>query len=134
MERNIGCILHATTNLVWEEEYDASKENTISYEVPCAKLINTLHLHQKEEDSFYYDEEGKLAAFDTNITQNMNGVVIRKDLLERFLNDNNLKLVWFVQIQKEIHNQNVICSNISNWEAFFSYTPNGIKGEIREIL
>lgn len=64
----------------------------------------------------------------------MNGVVIRKDLLERFLNDNNLKLVWFVQIQKEIHNQNVICSNISNWEAFFSYTPNGIKGEIREIL
>ena len=133
-EKEIGHILHTTTNLIWEEIYDASKESTISYEVPCAKLINDLNLSQKEEDSFYYDEEGNLAAFDTNITQHMNGVVIRKDLLEQFLKENNLKLVWFVQIEKEIYTQNGNILNNSNWEAFFSYTPEEIKGEIRECL
>lgn len=133
IEKEVGSILHATTNLIWEEEYDASKESVISYNVPCAKIIKDLHLHQKEEDSFYYDEKGKLAAFDTKVTKNMNGVVIRKDLLERFLNENNLRLIWFIQMQKETYNQNGLGSKSSNWEGIFSYTTDGIKGEIREI-
>lgn len=133
IEKEVGSILHATTNLIWEEEYDASKESAISYNVPCAKIIKDLHLHQKEEDSFYYDEKGKLAAFDTKVTQNMNGVVIRKDLLERFLNENSLRLIWFIQMQKEVYNQNGLASKNSNWEGIFSYNTDGIKGEIREI-
>lgn len=63
----------------------------------------------------------------------MNGVVIRKDLLERFLNENNLRLIWFIQMQKEVYNQNGLASKNSNWEGIFSYNTDGIKGEIREI-
>lgn len=131
IEKSIGKILHATTHLVWEEEYDASKNTTISYEVPCAKLIEDLHLRQMEIDGVYYDENGKLAAFDTNINKQKSGVVIRKDLLDLFLKKNNLKLVWFIKIGKEIHKENDK-NSYSDWEAFFSYYQNDIHGKIRK--
>ena len=43
--RKIGSILHATTDLLWEEEYDATKEETISRSFPCGELIATMKLH-----------------------------------------------------------------------------------------
>lgn len=36
---NVGEILSATGYLLWEEEYDASKEEAISYGVPCAEIV-----------------------------------------------------------------------------------------------
>lgn len=133
IEENIGKILHSTTNLIWEEEYDASKDHAISYEIPCAKLIKDLNLKQMETDGLYYDIEGKLSAFSTKTVQNIGGVVIRKDLLDIFLRKNNFKLIWFVRIQKRIYNQNGDFSNFSEWESIFSYSTKNIKGKIRNI-
>lgn len=131
-EKNIGRILHSTTNLIWEEKYDASKEKSISYDVPCAKLIQELYLIQKEADGFFYDDEGNLAAFDTKLTQKKNGVVIRKDLLDEFLRINNLTLIWLVQTRKEIHTH---CNNVkySEWESLFCYQPDKISGDSHQI-
>ena len=42
----IGQILHATSDLVWEGEYDATTEKTISRSLPCAMLIEEMGLTQ----------------------------------------------------------------------------------------
>lgn len=83
--KQIGEIIHASINLVWESEYDASKDNTLSMNVPCPMLIEQLHLHQADIDGLYYDSNEKIAAFDLNISQKESGVVLRKDLLDAFL-------------------------------------------------
>lgn len=101
--KQIGEIIHASMNLVWESEYDASKDNTLSMNVPCPMLIEQLHLHQADIDGLYYDSNEKNAAFDLNISQKESGVVLRKDLLDAFLKKNNLNLIWFVRASKELH-------------------------------
>lgn len=101
--KQIGEIIHASMNLVWESEYDASKDNTLSMNVPCPMLIEQLHLHQADIDGLYYDSNEKIAAFDLNISQKESGVVLRKDLLDAFLKKNNLNLIWFVRASRELH-------------------------------
>ena len=64
-----------------------------------------------------YDAEGKLAAFDTTITQNINSVVVRKDILDSFLAQTGWKLVWLVDAEKEIHAGDFSLICWSDWES-----------------
>ena len=130
VEKDIGKILHTTTGILWEEEYDASKEETISINFPCGKLIETMELRQMGADGFFYDAEGKLAAFDTTITQNINSVVVRKDILDSFLAQTGWKLVWLVDAEKEIHARDFSIISWSDWEAVFIYEGDHIVGDI----
>lgn len=102
--KQIGEIIHASMNLVWESEYDASKDCTLSMNVPCPMLIEQLNLHQEDIDGLYYDSSKRIAAFDLKISQEESGIVIRKSLLDDFLQKNNLRLIWFVRASKELHN------------------------------
>ena len=133
IEKKIGKILHATTDLLWEEEYDATKENAISQSLPCSKLIETMSLRQQQEDGFYYDSNGILAAFDTDLTQKVNSVVVRKDILDTFLSKTGMKLVWLVDAEKEIHAGDYSITKWSDWEAVFIYEGDGIAGEIHRL-
>lgn len=130
VELEIGKILHTTTELLWEEEYDATKEEAISRSFPCGELIKTMGLRQMNADGFFYDAEGKLAAFDTNLTQKVNSVVVRKDILDCFLSKTGWKLVWVVDAEKEIHARDFSIISWSDWEAVFVYEGDHIVGDI----
>lgn len=131
VEEDIGMILHATSDLLWEEEYDASKEITISWSVPCAEIIKSLGLKQMEYEGFYYDSNGKLAVFDTVLTQSSGGVVIRKDLLDEFLSKTEMELIWIVQGEKEIHESDLSISRWSEWEALYEYNSGNVIENMR---
>ncbi len=133
VEKEIGEILHATTNLLWEEKYDATKEEPISRSFPCKKLIEMMELRQLEADGFFFDKDGKLAAFDTNLTQKIDSVVVRKDILDSFISQSGLKLVWLVDAEKEIYAEDYSNVNRSNWEAVFTYEENHITGDINRL-
>ena len=129
----IGQILHATSDLVWEGEYDATTEKTISRSLPCAMLIEEMGLTQTVADGFFYDADGKLAAFDTDLTQKVNSVVVRKDIIDGFLARTGLKLVWLVDAKKEIHARDYSIESWSDWEAVFVYERDHIDGEIHRL-
>lgn len=133
MDKEIGKMLYATTDLLWDAEYDATKEGTISISMPCARIIEIMELSQENADGFFYDANGSLAAFDTNLTQKINSVVVRKDILDDFLDKIGMKLVWIVDAAKEIHAGDYSISDSSNWEAAFIYERDNIAGEIRRI-
>ena len=133
IKKKIGKILHATTDLLWEEEYDATKENAISQSLPCANLIEIMSLKQQKADGFYYDSNGMLAAFDTDLTQKINSVVVRKDILDTFLDKTGMKLVWLVDAEKEIHAADYSIAKWSEWEAVFIYEGSDITGEILKL-
>ena len=134
VKKEIGKILHASSNLLWEEEYDASKEDALSWNVPCAMLIETLHLQQLEADGFYFDSDGKLAAFDVVLTQNLNCIVVRKDLLDSFISSSGMELIWLMKSEKEIHASDRSILQWSEWEALFTYEKDRIDGSIRRTL
>lgn len=128
----IGKILHATTDIIWEAEYDGSKEDTISYSAPCYKIIKVMNLKQLESDGFFYTADGELAAFDTDLTQKVNNVVIRKDILDEFLDKNKMKLIWLVKGSREIyHEKNYSVTRWSDWEGLFRYEGNTIDGKMK---
>ena len=133
IEKDIGKILHATTDMLWEEEYDATIETGINYSFPCAKLIEEMGLKQHALDGFWYDEKGILAAFDTYLTtEKAKGVVVRKDILDSFLQKTGLVLVWIVEAAKEIFDANS-CQNRSDWEAVFVYGKEEISGDVHRL-
>ena len=78
-----------------------------------------MKLRQLECDGFFYDSEGKLAAVDTDLTQNINSVV-RKDILDVFLEKTGLNLVWIVSAEKGIHLGNYSIVAWSEGEAVFT--------------
>ena len=74
-----------------------------------------------------------LAAFDTALIQKINSVVVRKDILDIFLNKTGIRLVWLVDARKEIHARDYSITKWSDWEAVFTYEGNGIMGEIHRL-
>ena len=122
-------ILNATQDLLWEEEFDASKEEVLSYSHPCAELINTLELRQNKYDGYYYDVNNELIAFDTDLTNQKAGLIIRKDALDKFLKLKKFHLVWFVNASKEIHDESLRISKFKDWTGLLEYTGDSIQGE-----
>lgn len=125
----LGKILNTTQNLLWEEEFDASKEETLSYSHPCIELISCLKLRQRIYDGYYYSPEGELVAFDTDLTKQKAGFVIRKDALDNFLSKKKLHLVWFVNAAKEIHDKTLMIANYTDWTGLLEYTGEKVEGE-----
>lgn len=122
-------ILNATQDLLWEEEFDASKEDVLSYSHPCAELINTLELRQKKYDGYYYDENDELIAFDTNLTNQKAGLIIRKDALDKFLKIKKFHLVWFINASKEIHDERRTITKFKDWTGLLEYVGDSVQGE-----
>ena len=122
-------ILNATQDLLWEEEFDASKEEVLSYSHPCAELINTLELRQNKYDGYYYDVNNELIAFDTDLTNQKAGLIIRKDALDKFLKLKKFHLVWFVNASKEIHDESLRITKFRDWTGLLEYTGDSIQGE-----
>lgn len=126
---DLGKVLNSTQNLLWEEEFDASKEDALSCSHPCAEIINTLNLRQKKYDGYYYNEKGELVAFDTDLTKQIAGMIIRKDSLDKFLDTMKLNLVWFINASKEIHGKDLSITKYTDWTGLLEYTGDSVQGE-----
>ena len=72
-------------------------------------------------------------AFDTDLTQEVNSVVVRKDILDRFLSKTCMRLVWLADAKKEIHASDYSISKLSDWEAVFVYDGDSVSGEFRRL-
>lgn len=127
--KELGKALNATQDLLWEEEFDASKEEAISCSHPCAEIINVLGLRQKKYDGYYYDASGVLTAFDTSLTKQKAGLIIRKTALDKFLDIKKLHLVWVVNASKEIHDETLMITKFADWTGLLEYMGDSVQGE-----
>ena len=125
----LGRVLNSCQDLIWEEEFDASKEETISVSHPCAEIIKVLGLSQKKYDGYYCNKAGELIAFDTALTKQKAGLIIRKDALDEFLSIKNFHLVWFVNASKEIHNESLMIKKYTDWTGLLEYKGDFVEGD-----
>lgn len=125
-------VIPAYSHLLWEEEYDASQDDTTSFDVPCKELIDYLHLEQKEYDGYYFDSNGELVCFDASLSEICNGLLIKKDCLEQFLTATGMKLFWLCSGEKQFFqgDRNQIWKR---WEGFIYYSQSQICGNLEPI-
>lgn len=129
--RTISKVIVTSESFFWEEEFDHSKEKTIGFLKPCLEIYEKLNLKYSEREGEFVDMNGKVICFDPSVNQNCKQfLLIRKNELTRFLQENGLRIVWTV-----IGEKNIIGDYINRYERVeisgFCYLENGkIDGDI----
>lgn len=96
--------VHRTSEyFLWEEEFDCSKTENIAYHKPTDLIYHGLNLRFSDREGEFVDENGKLACFDPSVSnESSRGLLIRKDLIEPWLDKNGYTLLWRVSAEKLI--------------------------------
>ena len=96
--RNLPVALAQTTaRYLAERGYDCSVEESISVRIPSKTLSDGLKLVWSGRDGIFNDPQGQLAVYDpTVVNAGPDALLARRDLVEKYLADQELALVWTV--------------------------------------
>lgn len=124
----------STEKYYWEDGHDYSKNETLSnFLKPSKILFDKLKLkYSSKEEGVFLDQDNNIICFDSIIyDDSFNSLLIRKDVLENFLNENNLSLVWTLVGQKLVRlpNYKYLYMNITG----YSYFDESFIGELKTI-
>ncbi|MGI9650948.1 AVAST type 2 anti-phage system protein Avs2 [Chryseobacterium sp. RLHN22] len=100
----ITSVIVPVENYRWEEEFDKSKENTISFLKPSIQLFNGMKLQYSDREGVFADVKNELVCFDTNVyhDNSRSFFLIRKNAFLEYLSENKLKVLWTVLGEKQI--------------------------------
>ena len=88
---------------LWEEEFDKSKEETISFLKPSTVVHKGMDLKYSPREGEFVDDSKVVQCFAPNVYHNSKSyLLVRKRSFLKFLNRNNLKVVWTVLGEKQI--------------------------------
>ena len=81
--------------------FDCSVDDSFALQLPCQQLLAGLGLNWSGTGADFVDEDGTLAAFDPTVhEEGPSSLLIREDLLKRYLSDHGLAVCWIVQGEK----------------------------------
>lgn len=79
----------------WEEEFDASKEETINFYKPSELIFKLLDLQYSKEEGQFVNKKGEMICFDPSATNDtLSCLLIRKLDLLKVLAENDLEIIW----------------------------------------
>jgi hypothetical protein len=100
-DEEIGNVIVTAERYLWEEEYDCSKDETISFLKPTQVIFKGLDMRFGPKEGELLDEKGQLVCFDPSVSYGSpTCLLVRQDLLDNFLEKNNLKIFWTVLGEK----------------------------------
>ena len=128
--KRIGKIMHACVKFI-NEDIDSRPE----WHAPCPDIIETLELKQTKHDFTYYDKNDDIAAYDTGfINKTCPGLIIRKDLIDSYLQKKNLKLIWIMLSEQQLHNSDGIgLEDLKQWTGLCTYDGLKVLSSFYEI-
>ena len=133
IKKSIARIMSTIDRFLCEGQYDASQEESTSFDIPCSLLISGLELVQREYDGYYYDKNGELVALyikDSEEFDSSHRFLIRKDHLNKFLDQNELTLFWICRGEKNFMVQEIREQEWSEWGGLLCLSNDKIVGEI----
>jgi hypothetical protein len=87
----------------WGEEFDKSKEKTISFLKPSTVIHKGMDLRYSQREGEFIDNSKVVQCFAPNVYHNSKSyLLVRKHSFLKFLYENNLKIVWTVLGEKQI--------------------------------
>jgi hypothetical protein len=102
--REVGKVMVTAERYLWEEEYDCSKDDTISFFRPTQVLFEGLGMRFGPKEGELLDKEGQLICFDPSVSYGSpTCLLVRKDSFNSFLKKNNFKIFWTMLGEKLVH-------------------------------
>lgn len=99
----IGNAIVTTESFLWEEEFDFSKEETISYLKPCNKIYHGMDLKFSIVESEFINKNNQVICFAANVNNDSKSyLLIKKKPFLEFLDKNGLDIFWTVLGEKQI--------------------------------
>lgn len=99
-ERENCYITNNTYNFSSEYDHSVIETGNNNIEQPSLFLIEKLGLTQGK-DGYWYNSEGRIICYDKKIETGQTRFVIKKDVLIKFLKENNLNIVWLGLVEKK---------------------------------
>ncbi|MCL2592035.1 MAG: hypothetical protein FWD82_01595 [Defluviitaleaceae bacterium] len=132
VKKLLAKVMPTYSNFTWEEGYDSSQEESTSFYMPCKDIIDYLELEQREYDGYFYNKDDILVAFDGTLSKNSNGLLIRKDYIEKYLADNNLRLFWACLGEKNFHSGGISSRDFvrGEWSGLFHLENGSVIGKM----
>lgn len=88
---------------LWEEEFDKSKEETISFLKPSTIIYKGMDLKYSKREGQFKDNSEVVQCFAPNVYHDSKSYLLaRKSSFLKFLNENKLKVVWTILGEKQI--------------------------------
>lgn len=114
--------------------YDCSLDEPISITLPSKSIVDMMGLKWDGKDYKFYNKEGKLIAFDPSIDEEgPSSLLINKEEFLKFLDDNDLSIVWTLLGEKNIINSSH--TNTTGWleiSGIYKIDGNNIVGHRNE--
>lgn len=99
----VGEVLRTTEEFTWEEEFDCSKDGTITFYKPSSIIKRALCLDYTLNEGEFSNKAGEIICMDPAVNNNtISGLLIRKKELVEFLEKENLILMWSVIGEKQM--------------------------------
>lgn len=93
-----------TDQYYWEDEYDNSKEGSFSILKLSKILFDGLNMRYSKKDGEFIDKSNNLTCFEASVDNETHQcLLVKKENLLKFLNDNDLTIVWTIIGEKQIH-------------------------------
>lgn len=90
-------------NYLWEEEFDNSKTDTLSFLKLNCLIFDNMNLKHGKADGTYEDKDGNVVCFAAEALYNSKPhLIIRKEPLLKMLKDNGLNIVWTLLGEKGV--------------------------------
>jgi hypothetical protein len=126
-------IIIAADQYTWEgNNLDSSIEETISFQLPCKWLIDSMHLIWDNASKFL-EPSGQLVAFDPSFnSEGPSCLLVRKDSLKKFCADKGYSVVWILYGEKLAwESQSKVIDERLHISGVFRWDDDGITGNTK---
>ena len=90
-------------DFLWEEEFDKSKEETINFLKPSTTIYKGMDLKYSQREGEFIDNSEVVQCFASNVHHDSKSyLLIRKQSFLKFLDENQLKIVWTILGEKQV--------------------------------
>ncbi|KKN94047.1 hypothetical protein LCGC14_0190780 [marine sediment metagenome] len=102
-DAKIADVSVTSINYSWEEEFDKSKVETLSFLKPSYLIFDKMGLKNGKVEGSYEDKDGNVVCFAAEaLNDSRKHLLIKKEAFLRMLNDNDLNIVWTLLGEKGV--------------------------------
>lgn len=99
----VAQVLVTTESFLWEEEFDKSKADVISFLKPCKEIYTGMKLEYSRREGEFLNCKGEVVCFATNVYCNSKPhLLVKKAPFLQYLAQNKLSVIWTVLGEKQI--------------------------------
>ncbi len=130
----IGKVLPTAEGYLWE----TGSGDNLSYLAPREFIYTKMNLQYFQNPGIWLNNQGSIVCFDPSVDKrNSPYLIMRKDELSKFLQENNLSIFWVILGEKQINGNFLTKIKLSEWlelSGVYQLVNDKIHGSLRSFI